>query len=380
MNILFVTAYLPVLHQHGGGVRMFHNIRLLAEKHSVRVLSFAEKEDEIELMKSVESICDSVTVIRRIPDFGAHWFSLKPFLVREFGTPAMHKAVDDALRAMKTDVLQCEYLQMAQYKRSGIFSILTIHETASDNAYRAFLGADDAVEKFRLFSRWMATLNYEISMCNAFDRVITMTTQDANYLRSYARRANIRAIPIGVDPAHFRPSDDPVEHPLEILFIGNFRHTPNAEAASFLLNEIAPYFPELTFVIAGSHVPNGLSQRSNAKFTGYVGDTRKLFHSNTIFAAPMFSGTGQRVKLLEAFAMGSAVITTSLGAAGFPVVTGKEAVIADTPSEFRAGLTALASSADLRSQIAARGRQMVLEHFAWERIGQHLLDVVEQRD
>jgi len=60
-------------------------------------------------------------------------------------------------------------------------------------------------------------------------------------------------------------------------------------------------------------------------------------------------------------------------------VTGKEAVIANTPSEFRAALTALVSSADLRSQIAERGQQMVLQHFAWERIGQQFLDVVEQR-
>jgi hypothetical protein len=139
---------------------MFHNIRLLAEKHSVRVLSFVENDEEAELVRAVEPICESVAAIKRIPDLSAHWFSLEPFLIREFNTPAMHKAVDDALRTKRADIIQCEYLQMAQYRRPGFSSILTIHEAYSANAYKAFQAATDAVEKFRLFSRWMAMLNF----------------------------------------------------------------------------------------------------------------------------------------------------------------------------------------------------------------------------
>src|SRR5207249_8051762 len=152
MHILVVTPYPPVLHVHGGGVRMFHNIRLLAQRHSVRVLSFTENEEDRDLLKSVEPICESVSAVERIPDFGAHWFSLAPFMVREFGTPAMHKAVDDAVKRSKVDVIQCEYLQMAQYRRAGVFSILTAHEAYSANAYRTFQSATGPVEKLRSFS------------------------------------------------------------------------------------------------------------------------------------------------------------------------------------------------------------------------------------
>ena len=88
---------------------MFHNIRILANKHTVRVLSFVENDEEADLVKSVEPICESITAIRRVPDFGAHWFSLAPFTVREFGTPAMRKAVDDAVRMKNVDIIQCEY-------------------------------------------------------------------------------------------------------------------------------------------------------------------------------------------------------------------------------------------------------------------------------
>ena len=101
---------------------MYHNIRILSQKHSVHVLSFVGSDEESDMLQSVRSICDSVKAIRRIPDFRPHWLSLLPFMVREFSTPEMHKAVDDALRAKKIDVLQCEYLQMAQFRRRGMSS------------------------------------------------------------------------------------------------------------------------------------------------------------------------------------------------------------------------------------------------------------------
>jgi glycosyltransferase involved in cell wall biosynthesis len=377
MNILFVTPYPPVLHMHGGGVRMYHNIRILSQEHSVRVCSFFENEEERQLIESIKPICESVTAVHRVSDLSAHWFSLQPFMVREFGTPAMHQAVDAAVRAKKADVIQCEYLQMAQYKRRGIFSILTIHELYSQNAYRAFQNTTDAVEKTRMFSRWMSMLNYEIAMCNAFDRVVTMTLDDAAFLRSYARRARIRAIPIGIDAEYFQPAPYRPGGRLQAVFVGNYRHVPNVEAACFLLKEVAPYFPTLEVVIAGSHLPATLEKSGNAVFPGYVADTRQLFSApDTIFAAPLFSGTGQRVKLLEAFAMGAAVITTSLGAAGFPIVDGEHAIIANTPEEFRAAVATLAASSELRSRLGQAARRMIINCFTWDRIGREFLEAV----
>jgi glycosyltransferase involved in cell wall biosynthesis len=327
----------------------------------------------------VEPICESITGVERIPDLSAHWFSLAPFITREFVNPAMHNAVDETLRTKKIDVVQCEYLQMAQYKRPGIPSILTIHETYSSNAYRAFQTEPAVIEKVRLFSRWMSMLNYEISMCNAFDRVVTMTTDDAAYLRSYAHRADIRAIPIGIDVEYFRPGPvRPIEQRAQVVFVGNFRHSPNVEAAEFLLKELAPHFSNMEFIIAGSYIPATMQKPPNAAFHGYVADTRRLFQSpDTIFVAPLFSGTGQRVKLLEAFAMGAAVVTTSLGAAGFPIVNGEQAMIADNPSEFRAAVAALAASSKLRSRLGQKGRQMIVDQFTWDRIGPKFLELVE---
>src|SRR5439155_26370206 len=129
----------------------------------------------------------------------------------------------------------------------------------------------------------------------------------------------------GIDTKEFQPPTVACrKHPNHIVFVGNFRHAPNVEAAEFLSAEIAPFAPQIEFLIAGPYLPATPPRPLNAVSPGYIADTRSLFHSpNAIVAAPLFSGTGQRVKLLEAFAMGMPVVTTSLSSAGFPAVNRK---------------------------------------------------------
>ncbi len=379
MNILVLTAYAPVLHVHGGGVRMFHNIRILGAKHSVRVIAFIESEEEREMLRSLDGVCEAVTAVKRIPDFGPHWLSVQPFLVREFSTPEMYRAVETEFRRKRVDVLQCEYLQMAQFHRSGVFTILTLHEMLSANAYAAFRRAMEPDVKFKLFYRWMQMLRYEVLMPRKFDRVITMTENDSDYLRSYSPAANIRAIPIGIDASEFAPLPEEPSRPIEVLFVGNFRHSPNIEAAEFLINRLAPQFPNIQFVIPGSHLPDVFrnSTSANVAFPGYVADTRALYHRpNTIVAAPLFSGTGQRVKLLEAFAMACSVVTSSVGGMGFPLKSSVEAFVADTVEDFAAALRQLISSEELRRRLGQNAREMIIREFNWNRIGEQLLALV----
>jgi len=378
VNILVLTAYPPVLHMHGGGVRMYHNIRILAETHSVRVISFIENEAERERLRSLEGVCESVVAVQRIPDFRPHWLSLAPFLVREFSTPQMYEAVDAAIRNKRVDVLQCEYLQMAQFRRADIFSVLTIHETLSANAYEAFQNERDPLIRFKLFYRWMQMLRYEVWMTRRFDRVVTMTEHDAAYLRSYVAGGDIRAIPIGADSGEFEPFPEENDRPMEVVFVGNFRHSPNVEAAEFLVREAAPYFRSLRFVLPGNDIPPRLKRERNLVFPGYIADTKLLYRRpNTIVAAPLFSGTGQRVKLLEAFSMACPVITTTIGALGFPVRHGEEALIADTAEEFRAALQRLIASAELRRNLGQKARAMILRDFDWRVIGPRMVEVVQ---
>jgi len=378
MNILFLTAYPPVLHRHGGGVRMYHNIRLLSQKHSVHVLSFVWNAEERDLLNSVRSICESVEGIQRVPDFGRHWLSVKPFFVREFGAPEMHQRVDSMLRSKKFDVLQCEYLQMAQFRRRHVFSLLTAHDVQSQGAWEAFEAESDPLSKAKFFYRWMQILRYEMTQIRKFDQVVTMTPEDAAYLKSYVPGANVRPIPIGIDAQEFRPNSGNASEAVSVLFMGNFFHLPNVEAARFLVREIAPRFPEVRFRIAGSPILESAQAGPNVELAGHVPDTRTLYHSpNTVVMAPLHYGTGQRVKLLEAFSMACPVITTRVGAMGFPAEEGVNMLIAQSADEFAAALRRLIAEPGLRRRLGDNARAMILDRFDWLRIGKEYLDVVE---
>jgi glycosyltransferase involved in cell wall biosynthesis len=291
----------------------------------------------------------------------------------------MYRAVDKEFQLRRVDVLQCEYLQMAQFYRRNVLNVLTIHETLSANAYEDFQKVTDPVAKLRAYYRWMAILRYEILMSRKFDRVVTMTEADADYLRSYSPDAAVEAIPIGIDPNEFTPFPEDTAHPVTVVFVGNFRHYPNVEAAEVLVQKVAPVFPDVQFLICGSHAPDSLPRNRNVHFPGYVADTRALYHRpNTIVAAPLFSGTGQRVKLLEAFAMACPVISTTLGASGFPITSGVEVLIADSAEDFQSALRQLLASPSLRRQLGAKAREMVLGNFDWDHIGKRLLRLVER--
>src|SRR4029077_12483769 len=127
------------------------------------------------------------------------------------------------------------------------------------------------------------------------------------------------------------------------------------------------------------NAPSGFLAGNNVSFPGYVPEIRDLYRRpNTIVMAPLFSGTGQRVKLLEAFSMGCPVVTTNIGAMGFPIRNGEEAILANTPDEFSEAIRTLAASVDYRRKLGARARCMIEERFGWDHLAGGLLGVVEE--
>ena len=127
-------------------------------------------------------------------------------------------------------------------------------------------------------------------------------------------------------------------------------------------------------------MPDSFKTRAtaNVAFPGYIPDTRELYRRpNTIVVAPLFSGTGQRVKLLEAFSMACPVLTTSIGAMGFPLRHGIEALVADNVEDFTAELRRLIASDDLRRRMGESARQMIVRDFSWIKLGEQFLHLVE---
>jgi polysaccharide biosynthesis protein PslH len=194
--------------------------------------------------------------------------------------------------------------------------------------------------------------------------------------RAFARRhpcAHVRVIANGVDVAYFAP---PSQRPGAdgepgVTFLGHLSHPPNADAARYLLDQVAPRLRQsgqrVRFVILGSSPsPELLAQRrDDVEITGWVEDLRPWLWRSTVVLLPMRVGTGIKNKLLEAWAAGCAVVATRRACQGIPARQGQNLLQADSPAELAAAVQTLIRDADLRRRLGEAGRQTVLTHFTW---------------
>jgi glycosyltransferase involved in cell wall biosynthesis len=391
LNILFLTAYLPVQGIHGGGMRMFHNLKILSQKHQVTLLSFIESESEREYLLQLEELGIEVKTVLRRPSAANHLFLPKPREHDEYHSSQMAGLVQETLANRQFDVVQAEFLQMGQHvpRYLPIFKILTEHEVQYANFHASLKAEIQLFGKIKKFYDWLVQLNYEVKVCQGFDRVVCMTDEDLKLLSEFVPSAKLRKIPIGVDSDYFQPRKSLPESPspARLLFVGNYRHTPNREAVHYFASKILPLIhgviPEVEFWVVGVNSDmldrHALSQTGKVKVIGHVKDIRTSYQEAALFVAPIQTGNGMRVKLLEAFSMAMAVVASPLATYGFDVKNEDHVLHALTAESFAAQTIRLLRDPSLRLKLGSNARKMIQQHYDWKVIEPEFLELVESR-
>lgn len=392
LNILFLTAHLPVLGLHGGGTRMFYNLKILAAKHRVKLLSFIECEREREKVPALESLGVEVRVVLRSPCVGRHLLMPKPREHDEFASPEMSTLVRQTLAERRFDVVQTEFFQMGQHvpEDRSLFRILTEHEVHFANFRAEAQSEERPLAKARKFYDWLVQLNYEVRVCRRFDRVVCMSQQDLEELARFIPRSKLRAIPIGVDSDFFAPAErsERLNGGLRLLYVGNYRHPPNREAVNYFAREIFPLvrerIPEAEFCVAGAGVDlldrESLEATGPVRISGYVPDVRTCYGEASVFVAPIRTGSGMRVKLLEAFSMGLPVVASPLAVFGFDARPEEHFLLAESPQTFADQIVRLLGNPLERAALGARARKMIQSRYDWKVLAPQFLNLVERRN
>jgi polysaccharide biosynthesis protein PslH len=385
-QILFLAAHLPVLGHHGGGMRMFHNLRILAQKWQVTLISFYENENELKYLLPLQKLGIEVHPILRRPCPPSHWLIPLPYEHDEYASAQMRREVRKALETREYSAVQVEYIQMGQHVPASFRGrkILTEHEIHFANFFSDFQAEKRVFRKLQKAYEWLVQLNYETKVCGRFDRIVCMTQEDAERLARYVPKKKICFIPIGVDCSYFSPSPPlpGIFHSPVLLFVGNYRHPPNREAVTYFARQIFPLVrnvvPDAVFRVAGAN-SNLLefADLPGIQMTGYLDDLRSIYASAKVFVAPILSGNGMRVKLLEAMAMGMPVVSTPLAASGFCAKNGDHLLLAGGPAEFAVKTVRLLQEDGLRQQLGQNARGLMESHYSWEVIGQQFLDLME---
>jgi glycosyltransferase involved in cell wall biosynthesis len=178
---------------------------------------------------------------------------------------------------------------------------------------------------------------YEMEHLADYDGIICITDNDADYFRQNGCRKPVVAIPFGIEPEELDSVD--VE-PDSLFHIGAMDWLPNQESIQWLLDEIWPVVhrevPQAKLYLAGRKMPERWKQASidGVSVIGEVPDAMYFINSKKINIVPLLSGSGIRVKIIEAMSIGKVVITTSVGAQGIHYTDGENILIANTPQEF----------------------------------------------
>jgi glycosyltransferase involved in cell wall biosynthesis len=156
-----------------------------------------------------------------------------------------------------------------------------------------------------------------------------------------------------------------------VVFLGVMHYRPNVDAAMYFAREILPHLlrerPNLTFTIVGGGAPEELRRLAgpNVILTDRVPDTRPYLARAGAFVVPLRMGSGTRLKVLEAMAMGRPVVSTSLGCEGIAVVDGQHALVADDPSTFARTVLQVLGDPALASRLGSNGRHLVERRYSW---------------
>ena len=369
--VMVVSPYLPFPLAHGGAVRMFNLMSRAARDFDQVLVAFVDEHAPVPA--PLLAICAEVVTVKRT---GTHLYVSKdrPDVVEEFDRPAFHAALRETVRKWKPGIAQLEFTQMAQYAAAckPAKTILVEHDITLD-LYQQLLAQGEDWEVRRQLHRWTA---FETAAWRQVDRVVTMSGKDQAMVPGSACLAN------GVDLDRFRPSASQPD-PRRLLFIGSFAHLPNLMAIDFFLRECWPLLTTLgttLHVIAGSRHEYFLERyrdrvqppldQPRVELEGFVSDVRPAYERAAVVVAPLLASAGTNIKIMEAMAMGKAIVSTPAGVNGLDLTPGEDVVVVNTGPEMAAAIRHLIENPETRRALESHTRKTVERRFNWDEIAE----------
>ncbi len=377
MKILYLTHGVPESQARGGNITNFYRIVQLARAgHEMTVFSLVTPEEadagapELARIARVETVTDvPPTSIWR---YLANLLDPLPWPIRKYMSRAADRRVREILTSRRFDLVighsihSATRLAAVRSATSAPYLLFApnVQATIMDLYWRHLR---NPAARLYAWIQWRKTAAYEGAMASRFDRVLVYSETDRAGLLELSPKAEVEIVPITLDVAALAQGDEREE--IDILFIGYFGWVPNLDSLSWFVRSILPAIherrPETGVAIVGAGTPawvDGLGERdARIRVYGRVEDAAPYFKRARVIVVPLRIGSGVRVKIVQAMAMGRAVVTTSKGCEGLEVVSGEHLVVADEPSGFADAVARLLDSPEERRALGERGRELAFE-------------------
>jgi sugar transferase (PEP-CTERM/EpsH1 system associated) len=390
MKILWlnINPLLPL--DKGGKLRTWHLLRHLARHHEVTYLAFSGRSHSPADLEGMREVCTRLeTVPREEPAKGtlrfytdvlAHSLDPLPYAVGKYRSRAYRRRVGALLETGRFDLIVCDFLFPAVNlpRRLPRPAVLFTHNVEAEIWRRHAATQSQAPMRWFFRSQWRRMLAFERQAMSRFDLVLAVSATDRETLqRVYGAdlRAPVRVVATGVDTGYFKPSAAADVDPYRLVFTGAMDWLPNDDAIRYFCREILPRVrasePRTTLAIVG-RAPGAavrkLADQPGITVTGFVDDVRPYLARGAVYVVPLRIGGGTRLKIFEAMASGQAVVSTSVGAEGLPVTSGRDIVLADDPEAFASSVLRLLRDPSARQRLGHAARTLVEQHYDWSAV------------
>jgi len=391
-RILFVTARLPFPPREGHQLRSWHLLRAASRRHQVHLLSLQRAEDPRTPPSELLAATDGVTAVPlpslREPRTAWHmarrWLQQRqPLLNARYVTTELTQRFSQ--HAVGADLVHLDILAVAGLLPAvprGVPVVLNQHNVESQLVQARVNIERRLWRRFVLRSEARRLERFEREACERAQRVLACSPQDAEKLRVLAPRAAVRVVPNGVDLDYFNGPHPDQEDDESLVFVGQMSWFPNRDGILWFMDEVMPRILARRRVHLrvighrhGVELPKALE--GHVEFTGFVDDLRPLVRRAAVVVVPLRAGSGTRLKVLEAMAMGKAIVSTPIGAEGIDLRHDHDVLLAEPAQAFADAVIALLDDRARRQRLGRNARNAAERDYGWEAIGRGLLEIYD---
>ncbi|MEO8464685.1 MAG: glycosyltransferase [Gammaproteobacteria bacterium] len=390
MRILWIKTELLHPVDKGGRIRSYQMLRALAREHRVTYLALDDGSfpDAVELAREYAHRVVTVpfrSAAKMSPTFFlellSNLFSPLPYAVGRYRSPQLCQKIREL--AADADLLVCDFLAPSSNVPDSLpcRTVLFQHNVESAIWERHAAVPQLSLRGAYMRLQWRRMLRVEAAQCRRFDHVVAVSEQDVRLMRDQYLVRSISCIPTGVDIEYFAPAPTQQRSDSEIVFVGSMDWLPNDDGIRWFVEHIFDLVrsavPNVRLTIVGRSPTAALmklARRPGVEVTGTVPDVRPYLSRATVSIVPLRIGSGTRLKIYEAMAMGVPVVSSTIGAEGLPLTSGKHLLIADAPSDQAAAVISILRDRALAERLAANAQHFVRERGSWAAVAQRFLE------
>lgn len=391
MKILFLSTKAPLPTNDGHSLRTFNLLRQVARNHEVYLISFVKFDTEYRYLEDMRALCNYVAYfpvkenrsrIQLVLSLLRNLFSTKPFVLQKYDQDNMRREIQALVNRISFDIIHVDMLPLACFLDlfGCIPLVLNAHNVESALLSRQVVAESNILRRWYFSIQQRRLACFEQAIFQKATHVAVCSEQERYLAMEIAPKGNFSVVPNGVDTDFFRANEQPISNQQDLVFVGGLNWYPNLHGLKWFDKEVMPTLrlecPTVKLHIIGRKV-KGITwcHPENILVHGFVDDIRPYIERASVFVVPLRIGGGTRLKVLDAMAMGKAIVSTTIGAEGLGTTDGVNIRLADTAEIFASETLACLRNATISKELGKNAVVHVNTNFRWEPIGEKLLDV-----